>query len=245
MKKCRECKIIFHHPARERCLYCGTILTVLPDDEPLEDAVAYLSKEDDTTVFLSNDTASLGRVIRKKHDVPQEDPHYVIGNYFKSRTFYFFYFLSRNEMKMGKEYKRFFIQPYNAVFLLMLPWVAINFVDSILFHLRYRRYCPTCKWKYTGRSAVHDPRKCAYNREYTLVINAILTGFIARIEPTFHGQAEAELKRGQRSAYHELCTHKNDHEKALDITSICVSCGLTAYFIIAVFIPLGAKFFGF
>ena len=135
MKKCRECKIVFHHPARERCLYCDTILTVLSDDEPLEDAVAFLSKEDDTTILLSNDTGSLGRVIQKRDTLSQEDPHYVIGHYFKSCTFYFFYVLSRNELKMGKEYKRFFVQPFNFSFSLMIPWVVINVVDSLFFHL--------------------------------------------------------------------------------------------------------------
>ena len=127
----------------------------------------------------------------------------------------------------------------------MIPWVVINVVDSLFFHLSYRRYCPTCKWKYAGRHDRHDPKECAYNREYTLVINAILTGFIARIEPTFHAQAMAELKRGQRSAYLELCAHKNRHEKAWDIASICFSCGLIAWAILAVFIPLSMKFMEF
>ncbi len=233
MKKCRYCKVVFHHPGRMRCLYCGTILKVLSDDEPLGDAVAFLSQEDDTTVVLSNDTGSLGKVIREKDTLRPEDARYAIASYFKSRTFYFFYWLSRNELKMGKGYKRFFIHPFNAFFFLMIPWAVINVADSLFFHLRYRRYCPTCKWKYAGRSAGHAPRECAYNREYTLVINAILTGFIARLEPTFHGQADAEVKRGQRSAYLELCTHNNKHEKALDIASICFSCGLITYVLIA------------
>lgn len=245
MKKCRECKIVFHHPERTRCLYCESVLTPLADDEPVGDAVAYLSQEDDKGVVLSHDPQPLGKLIRNRYAPQPEDPHVVIGSYFKSRTFYFSYMIHRNEMKMGQEYKRFFVHPFTAFFFVMIPWAVINVVDSVLFHLRYRRYCPTCKWKYTGRSAEHDPRECAYNREYTLVINAILTGFIGRLELTFQGQAAAEEKRGQRSAYHELCTHKNEHERALDIASICVSCGLTAYFIIAVFIPLGARFFGF
>ena len=118
----------------------------------------------------------------------------------------------------------------------MIPWAVINVIDSLFFHLRYRTYCPSCKWKYAGRSVRHDPRDCAYNREYTLVINAILTGFIARIEPTFQSQAMAEVKRGQRSAYLDLCTHKNKYEKALDIASICFSCGLILYVIMAVLV---------
>ena len=241
MKKCPGCKIVFHHPGRERCLYCNTILAVLSDDDPLEDTMAFLSTEDDTTILLSNDTGSLGEVIWKKDTLSPEDARYVIGSYFKSRSFYFFYGLSRNELKMEKKYKRFFIHPLNFLFFLMIPWAVINVIDSVFFHLRYRNYCPTCKWKYAGRSARHDPRECAYNREYTLVINAILTGFIARIEPTFHSQAMAEVKRGQRSAYLELCTHKNKYEKALDILNVCFSCGLILYILWAVFVPLITK----
>ena len=242
MKKCTRCKIVFHHPDRERCLYCESLLAVLSDDDPLDDTVAFLSKEDDTTVLLANDTESLGQVIWKKDTLSPEDARYVIASYFKSRTFYFFYGLSRNELKMGKEYKRFFIHPLTFFFFLMIPWAVIDVIDSLFFHLRYRSYCPTCKWKYAGRSAPHDPRECAYNREYTLVVNALLTGFIARMEPTFHSQAMAEVKRGQRSAYLELCTHKNKHEKVLDIASICFSCGLYLYVLIGVLVPLITKF---
>ncbi|OGX07071.1 MAG: hypothetical protein A2Z88_11315 [Omnitrophica WOR_2 bacterium GWA2_47_8] len=238
MKKCRNCKIVFHHPDRVRCLYCETPLVVLEDNDPVDDAIAFLSTEDDAPpVLLSTDIRPLEQVIRGREPRPKE-ARVVIGNYFKSRTFYFFYGLSRNELKMGQVYKRFFVQPFNLAFFLMIPWAVINVVDSLFFHLRYKMYCPVCKWKYTGRSATHDPRECAYNREYTLVINAILSGFIARIEPTFHSQAMAEVKRGQRSAYHELCTHKNKFEKSLDIASLCFSCGLITYFTMAVLVPL-------
>ncbi len=235
MKKCHNCKIVFHRPERTRCFYCDAVLTALSDDAPLDDTVAFLSKEDDTTVLLSNDTGSLGEVIWKKDILSPEDARYVISNYFKSRTFYFFYGLSRNELKMGKEYKRFFIHPFHFNFFLIVPWAFINVLDSLLFHLRYRHYCPVCKWKYAGRSARHDPRECAYNREYTLVINSILTGFIARLEPTFHGQAMAEVKRGQASAYLDLCTHKK-YEKALDIASVCLSGGSMLYVVVAIWI---------
>ncbi|OGX27411.1 MAG: hypothetical protein A2787_00965 [Omnitrophica WOR_2 bacterium RIFCSPHIGHO2_01_FULL_48_9] len=243
MKKCHNCKIVFHHPDRIRCLYCHAVLTVLSDDAPLGDAVAFLSKEDDTTVLLSNDTGSLGEVIWKKDALNPEDARYVISSYFKSRTFYFFYGLSRNELKMEKKYKRFFVHPFHFNFFLIVPWAFINVIDSVLFHLRYRQYCPTCKWKYAGKGE-HDPRECAYNREYTLVINAILTGIIARIEPTFHSQAMAEIKRGQRSAYLELCTHRK-YEKALDIASVCLSGGLMLYLLLAFVLPMLADFFMF
>jgi len=243
MKKCPHCKIVFHHPDRTHCLYCDTILAILSEDDPLDDTIAFLSKEDDSVVLLSNDIKPLEHAIRDKDTLGQENIRYLIGNYFKSRTFYYFHVLSRNELKMGKEYKRFFIQPFNFVFLMMIPWAVINVIDSLFFHLKYRTYCPICKWKYAGQSVRHDARECAYNREYTLVINAILTGFIARIEPTFQSQAMAEVKRGQPSAYHDLCVRKNRYEKALDVVCLCFSCGLMLYVLMALLVPLITKFF--
>ena len=136
MKKCRNCKIVFHHPDRVRCLYCETPLVVLEDNDPVDDAIAFLSTEDDAPpVLLSTDIRPLEQVIRGREPRPKE-ARVVIGNYFKSRTFYFFYGLSRNELKMGQVYKRFFVQPFNLAFFLMIPWAVINVVDSLFFHLR-------------------------------------------------------------------------------------------------------------
>ncbi len=241
MKQCPDCKIVFHHPERQRCLYCESRLIVLDAEAPMpEDALAYLSTSDDPAVVLSNDTKHLEEAIRIKESLTlsQDKIHNVIGGYLQSRTFHFFYSLSRNELKMGKTYKRFFVHPWNFSFLLNLPWAAVNLVDSALFHLRYKTYCPMCKWKFAGGGAKHDPKECAYNREYTLIINAILTGFIGRMEPTFQAQALAEVKRGEKSAYMDLCTRQNTSEKVWDTVAMWFSIALLAGVALAIFVPL-------
>lgn len=223
-KKCPQCRIVFHNADRLRCLYCDTVLATVSDDDPLEDMVAFLAKDDDPVV-LSNDAKPLERVVEQKNilSASQDQADKAIGHYFRTRPFAFFYRLSRNELKMGQQYKRFLIQPFDRYFILMLPWVVINLLDSLFFHWKYKFYCPVCKWKYTGPAGRHDPKECAYNREYTLVINAILSGFIGRLEPTFAGQAALEAKRGQRSAYVDLCVRQSPYDKVLDHVSMFFS----------------------
>lgn len=214
-KKCPLCKIVFYNASRLRCLYCDTILAALSDDEPVDDAVAFLSEGDDPVV-LSTDTNPLGEAVRDLNTISSSEADRITERYFRTRSFGFFYKLNRHELLMGHTFKRFFIQPLDPSFFLRIPYLALDVVESLLIHLTYRHFCPVCRWKYAGIDDKHDPKECAYNREYTLLINAILTGFIARLEPTFAAQSEAEVKRGQRSAYRDLCVGKSQYETVLD-----------------------------
>ena len=201
-------------------------MTVSQDDSALE------------TEFPSSDIALIEQVVRDRDSLTYENIRYIVGSYFRARTFHFLYSFSRNEFKMGKEYKRFLIQPLSFVSILMIPWVVVDVIDSLLFRTIYLGYCPECKWKYDGRTVRHDLEECAYNEEYTALINEILTGHIAVTEGNFQNQAMAKIKEGRRSAYFDLCARKNKYEGALDVACVWFSCGLMAYSLVVVLFPL-------
>lgn len=225
MKKCQRCKIVFHRAERTRCLYCdGLLLTVGKDDTV-------------TTELPVQDTALIEMLVKDKESMSQENVRHIISSYFKSRTFQFLYKFSHNEMKMGDTYKRFLVQPLNGSSFFMIPWVVVSIFDSLFFRLVYRSYCPTCKWKFAGSGVRHDPKECSYNREYVLVINAVLSGHIARLEETFEFQAMGKLKRGERSAYFDLCARKNPYEGFIDTVCVWFSIGVIIYIIVALAFP--------
>ncbi len=227
MKKCMRCKIVFHRAERTRCLYCDGLLTTVNEDDSVTESA-----------LPPQDTAVIELIVRDRDQLTHENMKYIIGSYFKSRTFNFMYTFSRNELKMGKTYKRFLVQPLNFSSLFMIPWMVVNFIDSLFFRLVYQNYCSECNWKYAGGSVRHDPKECAYNREYMLVINAVLTGQIARLEETFQYQAMNKIKNGQRSAYFDLCARKNKYEGVLDVACVWFSLGLIVYGIVVALMPL-------
>lgn len=200
-----------------------------------------MTVEKDDTVTTEGlpvqDTALIEMVVKSRDKMTQENVRYIIGSYFKSRTFEFLYKFNRNEMKMGDTYKRFLVQPLNGSSFFMIPWVVVSFFDALLFRIIYRSYCPTCKWKFVGSGVRHDPKECSYNREYMLVINAVLSGHIARLEETFEFQAMGKLKRGERSAYFDLCARKNPYEGAVDIACVWFSIGLLIYVFVVLTLP--------
>jgi len=180
--------------------------------------------------------------VRDRDSFTHDHMRYIIGSYFRLQTFHFLYCFSRNEFKMGPDYKRFWIQPLNFTSILMLPWVLVDIVDSLFFRLIYTGYCKECNWKYIGRDVPHNPQQCAYNKEYTALINEILTGHIARSEEGFQKQAMAKIKEGQHSAYVDLRGRKSKYEGVLDVACIWFSCGLIVYGIVVVLFPLVVKF---
>ena len=142
MKRCSRCKIVFHLHDRTRCLYCeALLLEVSPEDIAQGQSPANIGGTQPVQPILQH--------ILKSYDA-QNLAHIqlIMGNYFRARTFHTMYSFCRNEFKMGKTFKRFWIQPLNVTSFLMIPWVIYNFLDSLLIRTMYDGFCPKCGWKY-------------------------------------------------------------------------------------------------
>jgi len=158
------------------------------------------------------------------------------------QTFHFMYCFSRNEMKMGRTFRRRLIQPLNMGSFLTLPWVFFDMLDSLFFPMLYTAYCEKCGWKYKKISARtgHDPIECEYNQEYTEIIRDILTGKIVQAEPKFKEAAQAKALNGQRSAYNYLCNSRNFFSWITDVACVWFSISLfVLLFVLVVFPYLG------
>ena len=113
MRKCLRCQIIFHSDQRLNCLYCDTRLSDADFGE------------------IARGTSPKERIFQKEENIKHVRMEYLVGSYFKNKTFSFLYNFSRNELKLGKEFKRFFIQPIDFTSVIKIPWIVINIIDSI------------------------------------------------------------------------------------------------------------------
>jgi hypothetical protein len=222
MKKCMRCNIVFHWAKRMRCLYCDALLLTVEKDDT------------ETSLALSAAKNIMATVVKDRNLMGHGRMQYIIGSYFRTRTFQFMYRFSRNELKVGKDYRRFLVQPLNLSWFLVLPWIIINFLDSIIFRVIYNGYCEKCGWKFNkmGSHAEHDPKDCAYKQEYTTIVEDILSGRILKTEERLQEQAAEKVGHGLKSAYRDLCESERISSKFLDILSILVSVLVVIYLLI-------------
>jgi len=238
MKKCLKCDLVFQLEERTRCLYCNTLLVPLdPEEEPEEDQ---LFEEDTGGQALARKKAIITQMIRDRRVKGHGRMQYVVGSYFRTRTFHFMYCFSRNEFLMGQGFSRQLIQPLNTSHFFIIPWVFIDFIDSLLLRLIYSGYCSRCGWKYSPltNGSSHNPHKCDYCREYSLVIEDILSGRITQSERIFRKQSFEALAAGERSAYHDLCSQNKLISMISDVFCIWFSVTLMLSFIVLALWPL-------
>ncbi len=238
MKKCMKCDLIFQLEERTRCLYCNTLLVPLdPEEEPEEGQVF---EETAGGKALAQKKAIIAQMIRDRRVKGHGRMQYVVGSYFRTRTFHFMYGFSRNELLMGQGFSRFMVQPLNTSHFFIIPWVFIDFFDSLFVRMIYSGYCPRCGWKYNklvdGRE--HHAKKCAYCREYSLVIEDILSGRITQSERIFKKQSFEACAAGERSAYHDLCSQNKLISKLSDIFCIWFSVTLMLTLIVGAIWPI-------
>lgn len=216
MKRCARCDIVFDSDDRKQCLYCNDLLASV-DPQRVEEFAA-----DAVHSGFAADDKVIRQVIQDRKAVAYDRKYHVVGSYFCSRTFSFMYGFSRNEMRMGRDYRRILVQPLTTMSFLMLPWVVINLMDSLFFRLFYNGYCEQCGWKYT-KSLIrlgHDPKECAYNEEYSAIIRDILSGKIGKTENRFRESSERKVAAGERSAFVDLCKNRSRFLWFLDV--LCV-----------------------
>ncbi len=266
MKRCVRCDIVFNLEDRARCLYCNSLLmTIAPgEEEQYKNAVqdneeegAPVQEADEDMIIKAakpageqasikigfasggEEEAFIMRVIKDRRAVAYDRRYYIIGSYFNFRTLHFMYCFSRNEMKMGKTYRRALIQPLNMGSFLILPWVVFDVIDTVFVRLLYNGYCHQCGWKFKKSSPqqVHDPKECEYNHEYREIILDILSGQITRTEDKYIQLAEAKTKAGQRSAYRDLCSGRNFFTAVLDVVCVWFSISILILFLVMIVFP--------
>lgn len=236
MKKCMKCNLLFELEERTRCLYCNTLLTQLDPEETneydlLEEALGEKAMEAKRDI--------IAQMIKDRRVKSHNRMQYIIGSYFRTRTFHFMYCFSRNEFKMGKGFSRFMVQPFNTSHFFIIPWVFIDIFDSLWLRLTLQSYCKKCGWKFSALTGPeHDPKKCDYCREYSLIIDDILTGRVTQTERVFKKQSLEKLSLNQRSAYHDLCSQKKLLSSILDVLCVWFSISLMLALLVYLSWPL-------
>jgi len=233
MKKCPQCNIVFNADERSRCLYCNALLLMV------EQGTAAEHEDSLTHEGFAQDDSIILQVIKDRQEVAHDRKFYIVGSYFCTRTLHFMYCFSRNEMKMGRKFRRWLVQPLNMGSFLIIPWVVWNLIDSLFIRLFYSAYCEKCGWKYKKlvSKGGHDPDECEYNQEYAQIIRDIMIGKILQTEDKFKQAAAEKIHAGKRSAYNELCTSKNFFSGVLDITTVWFSIALILLTVVLVVFP--------
>ena len=236
MKKCSKCKIVFHLDERSRCLYCNSLLLTVSRDDTV-------GLNDDLTAaesMFKSDQPVINQILKDRAINEVGRRAFIIGCYFRSRTFKFMYSFSRHEFIMEKSFKRVLAQPLNISSFLMLPWVAFNILDTLFVRFYYNGFCPKCKWKFKqfSENQQHDPEGCDYNREYSKIIDDILSGEISKSELALKQYGEAKEKAGRKSAYQVLCEEKDFLQGMLDVLCIWVSIGILIILLVITVFPL-------
>jgi len=244
MKKCMKCDLVFQLEERTRCLYCNTLLVALDPEEEPEEGQLFEEKAGDAA--LAKKKAIIAQMIKDRRVKGHNRMQYVVGSYFRTRTFHFMYCFSRSEFLMGQGFSRALIQPLNTSHFFIIPWIFIDVLDSFFVRMIYTSYCSRCGWKYTPLTNAkgHDPRKCDYCREYSLIIEDILSGRITQSERIFKKQSFEALAARERSAYHDLCSQNKLVPKISDVFCIWFSVTLMLTLIVLALWPLFSLLMG-
>ena len=232
MKKCLNCQLVFYSDSRLHCLCC---------DSPLEEAtieeiaLSRVEAPSEKKAFKAEEPMDFGRI------------QYIASSYFKTKSFLFLYFLARQELKIGKRFKRPLIYPIDFTFLVRIPWLIIDLIDSSIFHLTYKGFCEECQWKYKSitQRGLHNYLECDYNKEYSAILNAIVSGEIANNEVRFKEEALEKVGQGKRSAYHDLCLRKKGIETFVDVLAILISFGLIICLLARLVMPIFGSIYDF
>jgi len=230
MKKCPRCETVFSDQHLV-CMYCECQLF----DEAALTAINHDEQEYFKEKVFNFDLEKMTPYMKE----------FVVANYFLRRSFFFSYQFCRQEMKMGKTFRRFLIQPFNASFLIRWPWLIVNFFDSFYFQLVYGGYCPKCNCKFKKffeSNVEHDMNECAYNQEFAAVVVEIFSGYIFSKEKDFKQRALEKTKIGLKSAYTDLKSRNKEIETLVDILTIGLSLCLYFYLFALFAIPFVGKY---
>ena len=225
MRKCLRCQIVFHSDKRLYCLYCNGRLLEADVNEIMKAPAAVSQKEK----FL----------LSSKVETP-EHTQYLMGTYFRKKSFPFTYSLNRNQFKMGSQFAQLLVQPVDFSFFIRIPWIVINLLDSFFLRIVYSGFCQDCGWKCRKMSSQidHSKEECEYNREYSAILQDILSGKIIRNELSYESEATQKIRAGKKSAYYKLCERTNSFVTFVDLITIFISIAIFIYIVVGLAGPL-------
>ncbi len=232
MKKCVRCFVTYEDDSRTHCIYCDS-------------GLMYASAVD--ALFTKEKKIFKAKVQREGGSDSSERVEYLMGSYFRSRSFLFSYLFHRQEYKIGNKFRRFLIEPLRMTSFLKIPWVLVDLVDTLFFRMLYGGYCPVCQCKIRMflRENLHPKTECDYNKEYTQVIQQIRNGEIAKNEFGFRISGAEKKKKGLKSAYYDLCEKRNPFERITDVLTILFSITIIIAGIASLAMPYINDYYGF
>lgn len=230
MKKCIKCQTT-EPDDQIRCRYCNTTLI---KSEGKDDSFDFMN-------LSKRQSQPEKNVLRTLRIGDHQYMRYIVGSYFHKRNFFFLYKLSRNDFKMGRRFRRKFIEPITFGVFLRIPWFFINVVDSLIVRSLYRYFCDVCGWKCSksSKGKGHDPAECEYNQECYHLIKAILLGRIGAEEEQLREESIKKIKKGKKSAFHDLHSKEKQTFWAItDFACLALSLGILASPLIIFLLPL-------
>lgn len=166
------------------------------------------------------------------------DPHtqYVLRSYLKNHSLFLFFDLNLNQMKYGREIKRFFIQPVNMLAVFNIPWFIFNLFYSNYFHFTFKSFCPQCNCKHGRR---HTKEQCDYNIAYFHILRDILNGDIIQTKKIYEKCLDSKNSEiGTRKAYLDLSRRNKKTEIFFDLLSVTFSVFLWIFVVVFISFPM-------
>lgn len=230
MKKCPRCRVVYKEDTQLKCLYCeGSLLTAREADFISE------SQHKDSALDMSK-----AKELRFQDKLTHDRKDYLMGTFFRGSTFLSSYRFNLQELKKGREVKRFFIRPPDLGTLIKIPWLFVNVIYSIVYYFTPKLFCPKCGYQFIPAhgEAVHDPVECSYNQEYEMIQKEVFSGKVFIDLDPIRQISDAKVKKGQRSALRDLLSRNMTWEKTLDVVSIVVSIIIYVYLLALIAMPL-------
>jgi len=220
MKECLSCHTFFQESAMY-CHGCGGCLREISLGEALE----HTRKR-----FL--------RHFSENKDIKIFDPHtqYVVSSYFNNHSLFLYFDLSKNQLKYGCNFDRFFIQPLNLTALINFPWLVFNLLYTNYFHLFYTDHCPVCNCKHVHGH--HSQKECEYNVVYFQILCDVLNGDIIYTKKIYETYCREQQDMRTPNAFANLSQRNKGVEFTLDLLSISFSILVWMYLIVYVGFPM-------
>lgn len=220
MKECLSCHTFFRESAMQ-CQQCGGRVNEISLGQALEHTrkrfLRHFSEDKNIHIF---------------------DPHtqYVVSSYFNNHSLFLYFDLNKNQLKYGRSFERFFIQPVNLTAFINLPWFFYNLLYTNYFHLTYTDYCLKCHCKHL--KGYHSREECEYNIAYFQILCDVLNGDIVYTKKVYEEYYRERKGQREPNPFADLNKRHKGVEFALDLLSISLSVLLWIYLMVYVGFPM-------
>jgi hypothetical protein len=219
MKECLSCHTFFKESTM-RCQGCSGALKEVSLGEALEHTrkkfLRHFSEDKNIRIF---------------------DPHtqYVVSSYFNNHSLFLYFDLSKHQLKYGRHFERFFIQPVNLTAFINVPWFVFNLLYTNYFHLFYTAHCAVCNCKHLEDH--HPKEECEYNGVYFQILCDVLNGDIVYTKKVYEEYYRENKEKRIPNAFADLSKRHKRVEFFLDLLSISLSLFVWLYLFVYVGFP--------